>query len=425
MKVSLDTNILIDEPQIVFDTSRDFVLSFTVIRELDKLKRNPDVKRAAQMAIKNVWVQFQKNEIEILNVPNLLGESPDEIIINDTKDANASILSNDIAVRIIAKAHGVKISDFEAENEIDYSYKGYKLVESNEDYQNQLKSLKEMQLDEFEHYMKVSLRENEYAIIECGTNKDDIWKNINGKVYRISQKMGPYTSAGVLGVQPLDPIQMCVLDAVFDPVVPLTIVDGKLGTGKTMLSLMAALATVQGENRYMFYDHILVTASPESVNRNLYTGFKPGTSEEKMGGHLGGFKSNLKFLIDPTKEKSNRKNKNEDATEKPSDIAWAENFEVIEIDEVQGTSLHNTILLVDEYQKLNTDSLKLILSRISENSKVVLMGDTQGQTYGLNRADEGFKTLYKYLGKSKSMNYIKMDNIYRSKLAEFVEEIFE
>ena len=55
MKISLDTNILIDSPEIVLDTSREFVIPFMVIRELDNLKRNPDLKRSAQSAIKNLW----------------------------------------------------------------------------------------------------------------------------------------------------------------------------------------------------------------------------------------------------------------------------------------------------------------------------------------------------------------------------------
>jgi PhoH-like ATPase len=252
--------------------------------------------------------------------------------------------------------------------------------------------------------------------------------NVN-KVFRISQKMGPYTLAGIKGaIKPLDPVQMCTLDAVFDPICPLTIIDGVLGTGKTMLTLMASLATVQGEKRSMFYDQILVTISPESVNKSLYTGFKPGETHNKLAGHLGGFKSNLKFLLDPERKKENRKNKLKDGEEPealPSDESWEKNFNIIEIDEMQGTSLHNTILLVDEYQKLSADALKLILSRISENSKVVLIGDSVGQVYGLNRGAEGFKTLYKHLGKSPQMNYIKMENIYRSKLAAFVEELFD
>lgn len=191
--------------------------------------------------------------------------------------------------------------------------------------------------------------------------------------------------------------------------------------------MMSALATTQGEKRYQYYDMIYITASPESVNRNLYTGFKPGETEDKLGGHLGGFKSNLKFLLDPKRGPNNRKNRPKEGAEilLPSDVTWANSVTIVEIDEIQGTSLHHSILLVDEYQKLNTDSLKLILSRIAEGSKVVLMGDTQGQVYGLNRADEGFKTLYRHLGRAQEFNYVRLENIHRSELAKFVETIFK
>ena len=193
-------------------------------------------------------------------------------------------------------------------------------------------------------------------------------------------------------------------------------------TGKTLLTLMAALAATRGEKRYQFYDKILVTKPPVSINRNMYTGFKPGTSEEKMSGHLGGIKSNLKFLLDKKTEKKLKPGEKEVLE---SEKAWDDFFGIVEIDEIQGTSLHNTILLVDEYQLMDTDTLKLVLSRISENSKVVLIGDTAGQTYGQNRGNEGFKVLYKHLGKSPEFNFIRMDNIYRSKLATFVSDIFD
>lgn len=427
MKISLDTNILINSPQVVFDSTRNFVISFTVLRELDKLKRNPDLKRAAQQAIRNIKVQLLHGNIEVLNVPTLeeLGESPDEQIIRDTLTANSHFLTEDINASVIATSLGIPLSDFEAEDEIDYDYKGYIYVKSNEDYIMHLRVLKELQVEEFEHYMNVSLRLNEYCIIEDESNNPDIWKNSNGVVKRISQKMSPFTAAGVTGVQPMDPIQMCVLDAVRDTTCPLTVIDGVLGTGKTMLTLMGALASTQGERRYQHYDQIYVTASPESVNRNLYTGYKPGETENKLGGHLGGFKSNLKFLLDPKRDTSRKAKPVDPDALPPSELAWMNNFTIVEIDEIQGTSLHNSILLVDEYQKLNTDSLKLILSRIAEGSKVVLMGDTQGQVYGLNRANEGFKTLYRHLGKADEFNFIKLENIYRSELAKFVENIFK
>jgi len=424
MKISLDTNILIDSPEIVFDKSREFVISFTVLRELDKLKRNPDLKRAAQQAIRNIKTQLLNEHIKVLNVPILdkLGDSPDEEIIKDTLNADAHFLSEDINATVIATSLGIPLSDFEAEQDIDYDYKGYQYVESNDEYIKTIRTLRELQIDEFEHYMNCSLKLNEYAIIkDCGKT-EDIWKNSNGTAKRISQKMSPYTAAGIKGIQPLDAIQMCTLDAVFDPTCPLTIVDGVIGTGKTMLSMMAALASIIGEKRHRNYSQIYVTASPESTNRSLYTGYKPGSSSEKLGGHLGGFKSNLKFLVD---EKFGSKKTKEPDEMTKSDEIWSEVFTIVEIDEIQGTSLHHSILLVDEYQKLSVESLKLVLSRIAEGSKVVLMGDTQGQVYGLNRGNEGFKVLYKHFGTAPEFNYIKLENIYRSELAKFVEKVFK
>ena len=270
MSISLDTNILIDYPKAVLDESRDFVLSFTVIRELDKLKRNPDLKRSAQTAIKNVWHMYKDDKITILDVPDLLGESPDEKIIQATKEAGASILSNDIAVRIIAKAHGVDISGFETDDEIDYDYKGYVIVEGDLDYEKNFSAIKQMQLDEFNSRFDVDLRENTYCIIDRMIDKNDIWLNRDGSVNRISQSMKPFRDAGVL-IDPMDSVQMCALHAVFDSEVPLTVLDGELGTGKTLLALAGVLGCAVGQKRFQFYDTIYVSKPPVSTNRDLYT----------------------------------------------------------------------------------------------------------------------------------------------------------
>ena len=423
MKISLDTNILIDEPQIVFDETREFVLSFTVIRELDKLKRNPDLKRAAQAAIRNIWVMFKDDKIEILNVPNLLNESPDEKIINDTKAANASILSNDIAVRIIAKSHGIEISEFESESDIDYSYKGYVTVDGDVDYEKNFVQIKQMQTEEFNEQFNVDMKENMYCIIDRVVDKDDIWLNRNGEVNRISQSMKPFKDAGVL-ITPMDSIQMCALHAVFDNDVPLTVIDGQIGTGKTLLALAGILACTTGQSRYKVYDTIYVSKPPISTNKALYTGFKPGTSEEKLGGHLGGIKSNLEFILDKRGDKL-IVDSNGEKIRTRSDIVWVDHFSAKEIDEAQGDSLHNSVWIIDEHQLLDEDSSKMCLSRIAKGGKILLIGDTQGQTYGMNRANEGFKPLFQHFGEAPEFSYIKLDKIYRSALAEFIANVYQ
>jgi len=433
MKVSLDTNILISEPKVVFDTTKEFAISFMVVRELDNLKRNPDLKRAAQSAIKNIWQQYQEGKIEILNIPEKLGDSPDEIIIQDAKDAGTSILSDDLAVRLIASAHDVPISDFEAESDIDDDYKGYVILEGTLDYENRFKHIKEMQKEEFETEFDCKLKHNQYVIFNRLGDKNDIWVNkeridrdsgeATYHVSRISQSMVPFRDAKVIRT-PMDDIQMCALHAVFDSDIPLTVIDGKLGTGKTMLTVMAALACTVGQNQHKHYKRILITKSPESINKGRYTGYKPGTTDDKLGGHLGGFKSNLKFLVD--KETPQKKLKpGEESPPLVSEEIWESCFKIVEIDEMQGDNVHFDILLVDEWQLLDEDGALLILSRISEGAKVVLIGDTKGQTYGLNRANEGFKVLYRHLGKAPEFNYIELEHIYRSRLAAFVARVYE
>jgi PhoH-like ATPase len=424
IKVSLDTNILIDNPEIVFDTSREFVISFTVLRELDKLKRNPDLKRAAQQAIRNIKVQLLAHKVEILNTPAFaeLGDSPDEQIIKDTLEAKAHFLTEDVNASVIAQTLGIHLSDFEAEATIDYDYKGYIMVTGDLNYEQEYVQLKELPLDEFNAIFSTDLQENQYCVIErLNLEKKDIWRNTNGRVTRITQSMKPYRDVGIL-LDPMDHIQMCALDAVASPEIPLVILSGALGTGKTILALMSALMTTTGSTKYRQFERILVTKPPISINKDLYTGFKKGSRESKMSGHLVGIKSNLRFLLDRKTERQARRV--EEAPSTVSDETFEEYFEIIELDEIQGASLHNVIFLVDEYQLLDVDTLKLTLSRLAKGSKIVLIGDHVGQTYGVNRSREGFKVLLQHIGKHPEMAFIRLENIYRSPLAKLVEEIF-
>lgn len=412
---TIDTNILIDTPNIIAELiSKDVlpVISFITLSELDNLKRNPDLKRAAQTAIKNIY--YDISNIAIIDIPTQK-KTNDELIIESARKTDSKLMTNDIGARAIAITNGVDVIDALDDESINYDYTGYRIVKGDLNYEQDIVQIKELMYEEAVAKFDVHLKENEYLIVDRLIDKEDIWVKKGNKVFRITQSMKQYKDAGVVDT-PLDSIQMAALDAVFDPSVPLTVIDGKLGTGKTMLTLMAALSCTNGQRRYQFYEKILVTRPPVSTNKNLQVGFLPGSLEEKLGDWMGGIKSNLKFLLEKT-EKDKREEKASEAFEKY--------FDMINIDSIQGTSLHNTILLVDEYQLLDVDTLKLVLSRISEGSKVVLIGDTQNQTYGVNKANEGFKVLYKHLGSAPEFNYIKLANIYRSKLASFISGIFD
>lgn len=412
-KVVIDTNILLDNPEILLSPDIHPIIPYTVLSELDNLKRNPDLKRATQSAIKLIYQGMKSKHIEIPGVPTSISTN-DEKIIKSAKKLNTRVLTNDIGARAVAMARNVEIMEDFEDDSIDYEYTGIITIPGDLNYEKSFVQIKEMQLDEFNLNFNVDLKHNQYCIVDRVVEKNDIWVRNKDLVYRISQSMKPFRDAGVVD-GPLDSEQMCALHAVINPDVPLVMISGKLGTGKSMLSLMGSLACTRGQKRYKYYDKIFVTRPPISVNRNLQLGFLPGDLSEKLGDWIGGIRSNLKYLL----EKTDLQKK-----EKFSEEVFNEYFEMINIDSMQGVSLHNTILIVDEFQLLDVETLKLVLSRISEGSKVILVGDYEDQTYGINRGNEGWKVILKHLGTSEDMSFVKLKNIYRSKLARFVDKIF-
>ena len=408
-----DTNVLLDYPDIVLEGKS--AVSFMTLRELDKLKRNPDLKFMAQQAIKSLQHAMSLGLLEVLGAPtkeSLNPESPDERIILDCMEAGYDFSSQDIGANVIAEAVGLTTTKSMSEPNYDRNYTGYTTIEGDVTYESKYVAIKEMQLLEFEEIFQVSLKENQYAIVDRVVEKDDVWVRKGDKVERITQSMKPYRDARIVD-SPLDSIQMAALDAVFDDEVPLTIIDGKLGTGKTLLSLMAALARTDGYKSLKRYDTISVTRPNITTDVRFRRGFLPGEAADKDMPWVAGITSNLKFLFE-------KKNKKKSPDDKTGAEVFDEFFDIIPLETIQGLSLTNSILIVDEFQLLDRDGLLLVLGRIAEGSKVVLVGDTRAQTYHLNRGNEGFKLLQPHYGAQPLINFIRLDNVYRSKLAEFV-----
>ena len=415
-KVTYDTNQLLDHPDLPSET--ECAVSFTTLRELDSLKRRPDVKFMAQHAIKGLEFAMSKGMVEVIGAPTketLNPESPDERIILDCLHAGYKFSTQDIGARVIAKAVGIELAETSIDLDYDIDYTGYIILKGDLAYESMYVGIKEVQYAEFSETFNIALKENQYCIIERIINKDDIWVRKGDGVYRIQQTMKPFRDAGITE-SPMDSIQMALLDAIVDPTAPLTIVDGRLGTGKTLLSLIGALATVKGQKQFKFYKGIAVTRPNIATDKRYERGFLPGSAEEKDAPWLAGITSNLQLLFERTES---------DAKDLKATKIFEEFFKIIAMETIQGLSLNGEILLVDEYQLLDRDGILLVLSRIAQGSKVVLIGDTRNQTYHINRGNEGFKLLQPHYGKHKLINFIRLDKVYRSPLAEFVAELME
>ena len=163
-----------------------------------------------------------------------------------------------------------------------------------------------------------------------------------------------------VSVKPLNQGQTEYIDSLKN--CPCTIVLGVAGTGKTFLA--ASIAAQDLANREIG----TIVLSRPNVPTGKSLGAFPGTVEEKMAPWLMSITNTLKRQLG---------NGFYEHAVKTGAI------QIQPIETIRGQSFDNAILLFDESQQLEVDEVKAIVTRIGQNSRLVLMGDiTQRDNHG-------------------------------------------
>ena len=116
-------------------------------------------------------------------------------------------------------------------------------------------------------------------------------------------------------------------------------------------------------------------------------GFLPGSMEEKMMPWLSPVKDNLKHLLGNDQETLNM-------------YVSQGIIEIEALTYIRGRSISNAYIIIDEAQNLSVHEMKTIITRVGENTKIVLTGDVEQidnvyvdeTTNGLTCAIEKFKS---------------------------------
>lgn len=139
---------------------------------------------------------------------------------------------------------------------------------------------------------------------------------------------------------------------------------GAAGTGKSFISLSYALNKIKDGT----FDHIImVVPTAQTVGRDMQTGFLPGTLEDKVQP----FKDVDRYTI----EKILKMSGNVDYKSYAKYLTETGIIQYEFINFMLGKTFDNSIILVNESEQYNKDDMRLILTRIGENSKIVLTGD--------------------------------------------------
>ena len=135
---------------------------------------------------------------------------------------------------------------------------------------------------------------------------------------------------------------------------PFNFILGKAGSGKTLLAVQIAL-DMYFKRRI---DKIIITRPTVSNEDN---GFLPGSLAEKMDPWLVPIRSNMRKVY----------NKPEILDK----MEQEENNELVSLTYFRGRTFDNSVCIVDEFQNLTKQQLRMVLSRLGKNSIMILCGD--------------------------------------------------
>ena len=173
----------------------------------------------------------------------------------------------------------------------------------------------------------------------------------SGKRARKVSKDNPI-EYGFKDVKPLNYVQETYLEAIKQNDIIFGI--GSAGTGKTYV----AASYAAGELFHKRINKIILTRPSVETGRGL--GFLPGDLDEKYAPYLQPFEDVFKRTLGMGFYSYALKNKDID----PKPLGF-----------MRGMSFDNSILLLDESQNMTKSELKMLLSRIGKNCKVILSGD--------------------------------------------------
>ena len=177
---------------------------------------------------------------------------------------------------------------------------------------------------------------------------------------------------------------------------------GPAGTGKTLLAVQMGIRMFQ-EGKV---DKIIVTRPAVSVDEDL--GFLPGTLNEKMAPWT-------RPIFDVLGEYYQQKD-----IEK---MLYEGVIEISPLAYMRGRTFKNAYVIADEMQNATPNQMKMLLTRLGENSKMVVTGD-------LNQADRlKDNGLVEFIERIKNKRLDRIDAVYFDSLDierhEAVKEVLE
>ena len=409
----IDTSVFLSDADALFAfENNDVFIPLKVLEEIDKHKKRQDsVGFHARKAIKHLdglrgkgslvkgirpqqgkgIIKVVDHDFEGLPRNSLDLTIPDHMILSaaqkvqiDWQKRKTVVVSRDINMRVIANSIGLGSEDYEtvqAVEDADKLYDGFKEVLVDDQIIDQFYANEEIILDED---VGIQLYPNQFLMLQSSGNPK---KTALCRFKGVRMPLAPSTqnwSNLSWGIKPRNKEQGFAFDLLFDDNVPLVTLICKAGSGKTLMAIAAGMEQTLGISNNK-YKKIVVSRPVQPLGKDI--GFLPGTMHEKMMPWLMPIQDNLQMVV------------GHDKTMLRSYMEKGE-IELEALTYIRGRSLSNAFVIIDEAQNLTAHEVKTIITRIGENTKIVLTGDieqidniyTNETSNGLAFAVEKFKT---------------------------------
>ena len=294
------------------------------------------------------------------------------------------VVSRDINMRVIANSLGLEAEDYEtlqAVEDADKLYDGFEEILVDDQIIEHFYAGEEIVLDEEQ---AVRLHPNQFLMLQSSANpKKTALCRFNAPHLPLKPTLQKWPEIS-WGIKPRNKEQAFAFDLLFDDSVPLVTLIGKAGSGKTLMAIAAAMEQTLGMGKTV-YKKIIISRPVQPLGKDI--GFLPGTMEEKMLPWLKPIQDNLQMVV------------GHDKTMLQSFMEKGQ-LEVEALTYIRGRSISDAFVIIDEAQNLTAHEVKTIITRIGDNTKIVLTGDveqidniyTNETSNGLAFAVEKFKT---------------------------------
>lgn len=428
----LDTCVLLADPHSPLRFhEHDVVLPLVVIEELDRKKtRMDEVGANARSAIRLLeelgasksggmrepvrlpgggTLRIELNGVYSDRLPSVLDPgTPDHRILstclNLQESTGAVLVTKDASLRIKGAQLGVRVQDYRADTaRTDQLRSGVIEHQVPGEVIDRLYDEGKLEVDEVEAPL------NEFVVLRNGSSRSALARVVQADPVTVLERMPTHVRA--FGVEPKNLQQTVALHQLLDPDIPAVSVMGMAGTGKTFLSLAAALEQVLEQGRYR---RVSVYRPLVAVGRQEL-GFLPGDLNEKLAPWMAAVHDNLYALFSDAGV--------DGARHAIDELIERGELEMASVTYLRGRSITGEFVIIDEAQNLELSTLKVILTRMSRDSKVVFCGDLTQVDNPYISPYGGMAALIEKFTGSGLFAHVTLERSVRSPLAEMAATI--